>query len=185
MKINEDNYIKELKNKNQKALGFIYSKYSGLVYKVVYDILNGTATKEDIEECVSDIFIEVWNNAVKYNENITSFKNWIVAVSKYKAIDYFRKLRRKYETVELEEDVIISSENIESKIIQDNNIKTVYQIIDNMSDVDKKIFIKRYFLDESIINISSHLKLPRSVIDNRLSRGRRIIKNKWNEIMGR
>ncbi len=185
MKIDEDNYVKELKNKNQKALDFIYSKYVGLVYKVVYDILNGKAAKEDIEECVSDIFIDVWNNALKYNESIADFKNWIVAVSKYKAIDYFRKFRRKYETVELEEDVIISGENIENKIIQNNDIKTVYEIIDNMNDVDKKIFVKRYFLDESIMNISSYLNLPRSVIDNRLSRGRKSIKNKWNEIMGR
>lgn len=185
MKIDENNYIKELKVGNQKALDYIYSKYVGLVYKVVYDILKDKSAQQDIEECVSDIFISVWKNVLKYDSNITEFKNWLIAISKYKAIDYLRNLSKTQKTVELDDDVIFSKDNIENKIIQDSNIKTIYDIINNMNDMDKQIFIKRYFLDESIINISEHLKVSRSVIDNRLSRGRKNIKNKWNEIMGR
>ncbi|WP_275477813.1 sigma factor-like helix-turn-helix DNA-binding protein, partial [Clostridium botulinum] len=89
------------------------------------------------------------------------------------------------ETVELDDNLIYSKDTIENKIIQASNIHTVYDIISSMNDMDKQIFIKHYFLEESIINISKHLNVSRTIVDNRLSRGRKNIKNKWNEIMGR
>ena len=158
MKIDESNYISELKRKNSKALDYTYSKYVGLVYKVVFDLLKDTASKQDIEECVSDIFTSLWKNATKYNDNITTFKKWLVA---------------------------ISNDNIEKKIIQTNDVNTIIGIIKNMSETDRQIFIKRYILNENINNIAEYLKLPRTVIDNRLSRGRKFIKNKWEKLMGR
>ncbi|KAI3347282.1 sigma-70 family RNA polymerase sigma factor [Clostridium botulinum] len=185
MLINENNYIQELQSNNQKALDYIYSKYAGLVYKVVYDILKNKGDKQDVEECVSDIFISVWNNSLKYDCKISKFRNWLIALSKYKAIDYLRKLSKIQETVELDDNLIYSKDTIENKIIQASNIHTVYDIISSMNDMDKQIFIKHYFLEESIINISKHLNVSRTIVDNRLSRGRKNIKNKWNEIMGR
>ncbi|NMM61661.1 sigma-70 family RNA polymerase sigma factor [Clostridium sp. P21] len=185
MKIDESNYISELKRKNSKALEYTYSKYVGLVYKVVFDLLKDTASRQDVEECVSDIFISLWKNAVQYNDNITTFKKWLVAISKYKAIDYIRKLRKAQEIVELKEDTAISNDNIEEKIIQTDDVNTIVGIIKNMSEIDKRIFFKRYILNENINNIAEYLKLPRTVIDNRLSRGRKLIKNKWEKLMGR
>ncbi|WPC43917.1 sigma-70 family RNA polymerase sigma factor [Clostridium sp. JS66] len=185
MKIDESNYISELKRKNSKALEYTYSKYVGLVYKVVFDLLKDTASKQDIEECVSDIFISLWKNAVQYNDNITTFKKWLVAISKYKAIDYIRKLRKAQELVELKEDTAISNDNVEEKIIQTDDVNTIVGIIKNMSEIDRRIFFKRYILNENINNIAEYLKLPRTVIDNRLSRGRKLIKNKWEKLMGR
>ena len=185
MNIDESNYISELKRKNSKALEYTYSKYVGLVYKVVFDLLKDTASRQDIEECVSDIFISLWKNAVQYNDNITTFKKWLVAISKYKAIDYIRKLRKKQEIVELKEDTAMSNDNVEEKIIQTDDVNTIVGIIKNMSEIDRRIFFKRYILNENINNIAEYLKLPRTVIDNRLSRGRKLIKNKWEKLMGR
>ncbi|MHC1682221.1 MAG: sigma-70 family RNA polymerase sigma factor [Clostridiaceae bacterium] len=184
MKINESNFIEELKNENHKALDYIYSKYVGLVYKVVLDVLKNKATNEDIEECVSDIFIGVWKNSSKFNENITTFNKWLIAVSKYKAIDYLRKVNKAHGTVELNEDITLSKDNIEDKFINKDNVSTVYQLIENMSTVDKKIFIKRYILNEDISGIAKDLDVTRGVIDNRLSRGRKVIREKWQQLMG-
>lgn len=184
MKIDESNFIEQLKNKNHKALDYMYSKYVGLVYKVVLDVLKNKGTNEDIEECVSDIFIGVWNNASKFNENITTFSKWIISVSKYKAIDYLRKLNKNQGTIELKEDITLLKDNIEDKFINKNNLSTLYQLIENMSTVDKQIFIKRYILNEDISIIAKELCVARSVVDNRLSRGRKVIKKKWQQLMG-
>lgn len=185
MKVDENNFIDELKCRNETALDYIYSKYLNLVYKVVIDILGDITTKEDIEECVSDIFIGIWKNIEKYNPNVTPFKKWLIAVSKYKAIDYLRKLSKHQQTVELEENISIAKDNIEDKIIRDSEIATLHSVIMDMSEVDRDIFIKRYILNENISDIAKHLDMPRSAIDNRLSRGRKAIRNKWQKIIGR
>ncbi|KMT20806.1 sigma-70 family RNA polymerase sigma factor [Clostridium cylindrosporum] len=185
MNIDSNNFINELKRKNEKALNYLYEKYLGLAYKIAFDNLRDIGTKEDVEECVSDIFVGVWNNIDKYSEEITSFKTWFSAVSRYKAIDYKRKLKSKDVNVELDENELVEELTIEDKIVIAEDVDSLRKIIDSMGDVDRQIFIKRYILNEKIEDISKALGIARSVIDNRLSRGRREIKNKWLEITGR
>lgn len=185
MEINENNFIDELKRRNEMALEYMYSKYLNLVYKIVLDILSHIATREDIEECVSDIFIGVWKNISKYNPSVTSFNKWLIAVSKYKAIDYLRKFSKYQQTIELEENISMEKDSVEDKIIRNSKMTTFYEIIMNMNEVDKDIFIKRYILNENISDIAKNLDISRSAIDNRLSRGRKAIKDKWQKIMGR
>ncbi|WP_027622950.1 sigma-70 family RNA polymerase sigma factor [Clostridium lundense] len=185
MKVTENNFIHELKCKNEKALDYIYSKYVNLVYKVVLNVLNDVATKEDIEECVSDVFIAVWKNISKYNADVTPFNKWLIAVSKYKAIDYLRKFNKWEQTIELEESISTSKDNIEDKIIQQGEMTTIYRTIMDMNKIDRNIFIKRYFLNENIVDIARHLNMSRNSIDSRLSRGRKTLKSKCQKIMGR
>lgn len=184
MKIDEDNFISELKKGNPKALDYIYSRYAGLAYKIVVGVLMNTASREDIEECVSDIFVGIWRNASKYNSKITTFDKWLISVSKYKAIDYLRRIRKSTQTIELHDDIAITSNSLEEKIIQANDMNSLYGLINEMEDTDKQIFVRRYILNEKIVDIAEYLGIPRSVVDNRLTRGRKTIKNMWKEIMG-
>ena len=50
-----------LRRDPERALSQILSAYSGLVYHVAAAIL-GRASHEEIEECVSDAFLAVYNN---------------------------------------------------------------------------------------------------------------------------
>ncbi|MBK1811689.1 sigma-70 family RNA polymerase sigma factor [Clostridium sp. YIM B02505] len=184
MHIDENNFILELRKHNKKALDFLYDNYKGLVYKVVLTVLKDRASEQDIEECVADVFIGIWKNILKYDSSITSFKKWLIAVSKYKSIDYLRRRTIVPDSVDLNNEVTDFSENIESIIIQKENIESITKLINNMNDIDRNIFIKKYFLDESTVDIANNLKLPRSNIDNRLSRGRKNLKRKWLQITG-
>lgn len=43
------------------------------------------------EECISDVLFSIWENIEAFNYRESSFKNWICAIAKYKAIDYKSK----------------------------------------------------------------------------------------------
>lgn len=47
-----------------------------------------------------------------------------------------------------------------------------------MKDEDREIFIRRYFLYEDIENIAKTFGVDRNLIDKRLSRGRKFLKEK-------
>lgn len=55
--------IIKLKKNAAGALDSIINKYSSYVYTVVYNIMSGAMTEEDIEETVSDAFIKLWKNS--------------------------------------------------------------------------------------------------------------------------
>lgn len=114
MAINEDNVLLELKKRNTKALEYIINTYSNLVFKVVINVL-GNDNYESAKECLNDIYLLVWNKNQLYNPEKASFKNWLLAVSKYKAIDYKRSLK-KTNNVNIEDEFLFSSNNVEMNI---------------------------------------------------------------------
>ncbi|MFL0196298.1 sigma factor-like helix-turn-helix DNA-binding protein [Clostridium sp. WILCCON 0269] len=56
----------------------------------------------------------------------------------------------------------------------------VIKAIKELKDIDRKIFIRRYLIQEDIVDIASSLGISRSIVDNRLSRGRKVLKEKLN-----
>ncbi len=178
MGIDENNFIQQLMNKNSKALDYMLNNHSELIYKVVFSVLGSSNDHQCIEECVNDIFLSIWNNIESFNNNKGSFKSWIIAVSRYKSIDYKRKLI-KNSNIECIEDYILASEDsTESIIISKENKNELLSIIKEMKSIDKQIFIRRYFVQEDIEDIAKTLNVSRTVIDNRLSRGRKFLKEK-------
>lgn len=59
----------KLKNNTAGALDSVIRKYSAYIYTVVYNVLSGKMTEEDIEETVSDAFIKLWQNSGNLRED--------------------------------------------------------------------------------------------------------------------
>ena len=117
MKIDQDNFIKEIKLKNPKALDFVVDTYSNLIIKVVHSVLNSGFHAQSVEECVSDVFWATWTNFESFDEEKGDFKYWITAIAKYKAIDYKRKLYKQSTDESKEEYNFADDVNTESLII--------------------------------------------------------------------
>ena len=64
--VTRNNYISKLKRHNEKALEFVVQEYGGQVKAAVYKNLSGMP--EEIEECMDDVFLDVWNNIDRFDE---------------------------------------------------------------------------------------------------------------------
>jgi len=56
----ENELISEIRKRNPNAFEFLIQEYTKPVYYLAHNILNIGSSKEDIEECVSDVFLEAW-----------------------------------------------------------------------------------------------------------------------------
>lgn len=184
MRIDDSNFIDQIKKKNSKALEFIVNTYGNLVYKVAYSVLYRGNDISCIEECVNDVFLCLWNNIDSFDQSKGNFKNWLIAVTKYKAIDYKRKICRQANPECIDDYSLADDENTEKIIIEKENREELLALINSMDPVDREIFIRRYFLDEEISNIADKLSIRRSAVDNRLSRGRKSLKKKFSALKG-
>lgn len=180
MIINDDNFITEIKKKNPKALDFVVDTYSNLTFKIVSNVLNSNFHCQDVEECVNDVFLAVWNNIESFDELKGVFKYWISAIAKYKSIDYKRKLGKTLNNESIDNFDFQTDSNIESLVISKENKDELLDAISTMKSEDKEIFIRRYFLDETIESIAKEFDVNRNLIDKKLSRGRKFLKEKLN-----
>jgi len=94
VKITGENVVEELKKKNPDALEYSMDTYGAAVYWLVYRVLVGMGRPEDIEECVSDVYVSAWQGVDSYDPQKGTLKTWILILAKYKALDWCRKLGR-------------------------------------------------------------------------------------------
>ena len=165
-----------LKNKPEKGLEKLINTYSGLAYTIIYNKLNQYFSVEDIEECVSSVFYEVYENRNVIDLSKGTLKAYIAVLSKRRAIDLFRKNSKhvtnlvSLETQELEyctENQIFSVEDEVDAETKDMLI----QAIKALGKPDSEIFIRKYYLGQNSKEISLLMGIKQNTIDKRLSRG--------------
>uniref|UniRef100_UPI0039047390 sigma factor n=1 Tax=Gudongella sp. SC589 TaxID=3385990 RepID=UPI0039047390 len=89
MRITEDNFIQEIKKRNEKALEYVIENYGWILKTVLKKHL--FYLQDYYDECMNDCLLAVWENINNYNPEKSNFKNWVGGIAKYKSIDYTRK----------------------------------------------------------------------------------------------
>ncbi len=66
-----------LSSSPRDAYEYLIEQYGNLIYAIVLNKLSGFGTREDIEDCVSDIMVEFLRNAGKFSAENGSLKSYI------------------------------------------------------------------------------------------------------------
>jgi RNA polymerase sigma factor (sigma-70 family) len=74
--------------------------YSGLVWSLARRM---SPTLEEAEDATQEIFIEIWKNAVRYDETQSSETTFITMIARRRLIDRLRKAGKTLQTESLEE----------------------------------------------------------------------------------
>lgn len=165
-------------NKDEKALIELINIYGKLIYGVINKILNNNFEINEIEECFNDVLLSLWRNLDCYNSEKGSLKNFLISVSKYKAIDYKRKLKKSSLNLEFKEELVTNTMEYEFEI--DN--EGFFDLLKSLKIDDKNIFIRRYLFEESIEKIAKDLGVSKDLVYKRIARGRDKIKNKIDKL---
>ena len=178
MVINENNFIKQLKIKNSKALDYAVDIYSPLVKGIVSRTLVSFGNIGIIDECISDVFMAIWNNCEKFNGDNKKFKSWIGAIAKFKAVDYYRKNSKSLNNEAMDENITNGKSTEDDFMIEVESNKLI-SIISEFDEPDRSIFVRKFLLEQKSKIISKDLGLTVSNINTRISRGRDKIKNQF------
>lgn len=169
--INNDNFIDELKNNNEDVLNFLVDTYGNLIYRIAYNELNSV---ELSEECLNEVLLKVWQKRAEYTYEKAKFKNWLCAIAKYTAIDILRKEKRHF-SIQADETLEASShENeLEDAVLTHSELESIKKQIMNFNEIDKSIFIKRFFLNHSLKEIGEALNLTDKAVNLRILKARK------------
>lgn len=124
LKITEENFIEEMKKRNEKSLEYVIDNYSWILKTVLKKHL--FYLMDYYEECMNDCLLAIWNNIDSYNPDKSSFKNWVGGIAKYKSIDYTRKYLSYLEIKNIDDENISTEDNSLKKIL-DKEVSGVCQ----------------------------------------------------------
>lgn len=168
-----------IKSKNDKGMELLINEYAPLIKAIVRKHLYNLPQYH--EECVNDVYLGIWNNIVSFNKEKNILKNWIAAISKYKAIDYKRKYLKTLEYIDISEIEVESDFTIEKEALKNELDCEWEELLKNLNILDRQIFIKLFVKEESIKRVSEEFNIKPSVIYNRISRG----KNKLRSLLSK
>lgn len=171
----EKRMIKKIRKKDPKGLDYIINTYSKKIYFLVDKII-GFYGREEVEECVSDVFFSIWESIEDYDEKRGEFNTFVFMKTRYKALDYKRRLERKSVKNEVLEDDISNNISTEQIVLNKEISKEIINTINNFKEPDKTYFYLRYFMHYKIDEIADKYKATRASVENRLYRCRIKIK---------
>lgn len=156
-----------------EACRAVFDEYSAYVYTIVYSRASA-ASKEDIEECVSDIFADVFFSYDPNADRSSDMRAFIGTVAKRKATDLYRSNSlRSGRTAYIEPedlDLIPSDHDTEAETQQTALAALLTEKIQELGEPDTTIVIQKYFYDRSSGEIAENLSMKPSAVRMRLQR---------------
>jgi len=177
MKITEQNFISQLENRNEKALEFVISEYGWIIKTVTKKQLSQLPSLQD--ECINDVLLAIWENIGNYDNKRSTFKNWIAGITRYKAVDYKRKYLRYIKEEPLESVGEIADSKISIDILEKEISDEMEEILSYLSLSDQILFKRLFLEEEPIETVACDLGVKKSVLYNRVSRGKKKIQKEY------
>lgn len=159
-----------LQKKPNEGMKVLMGQYMGLCYTIVRGRL-ARFPQEDIEECVSDVFMDTYRYRHKIDLEKGGFRAFLTIVARRRAVDrYDREIKKG--TLPLQEEI-----QEEKKGISFEEKEVLLQAIRSLGDPDEKILIWKFYYGYPTKKIAEVLGLKENTIDQKVKRGLEKLRN--------
>ncbi|AGX44708.1 sigma-70 family RNA polymerase sigma factor [Clostridium saccharobutylicum] len=171
--ISDIQLLELLYSKPEQGLKVMMDNYMSLIYTIIFNKLSGLYSKEDIEECVSDVFFEVFHYKNRIDLEKGSIKSFLAVIAKRKAIDMYRKNKNNIHVPidDTAEVLYTSADDVVDSILSKESNSELINAIKSLGEPDSEIIIRRYYFNQSSKDISQNVGLKVNTIDKKMSRG--------------
>ncbi len=149
----------------------LFQQYHGYVYAIVWNHISSIGTHEDADECVGDIFTDIFLHFDRIEEG--RLQSYVRTVAKRKAIDCFRRLTAKPPAASLDEEGAEQA-TLDSGVEQDYDRTALRHIlldkIKLLGEPDTTIVMMKYYYDCKSDEIAKVVHINQAAVRQRLHR---------------
>ena len=171
MVVNDEQIIKMLFDRDERAMTVIENKYGTLCRKIAYSIIGDY---DEVADCINDSFFQLWNAVPPTRPE--SLKAYLCGIVRNVATGISKKRRlyidRQTNLSELEE-IFPDSGSTEGQYDGKMLARYINEFLSRQKDAKQKIFIMRYYYNFSISDISLTVKMKEATVKTHLFRMRK------------
>ena len=138
--------IRALQAGERAALRRTMEVYAGDTSAVLGNTLRGQASREDLEELLSDVFLSLWRSREGLDPE-KSLKSWLAAVARNRAVDF---LRRKRETHPVPDGLPDPAPGPEEQAERREAEERLRALVESMGEPDRTLFLRYYYEEEPV-----------------------------------
>lgn len=160
----------------------IYELYKNIMYGTAMSILHNNA---DAEEAVQDSFLKIAKNIADISD-AESVKTaaFINVITRNSSLDKLRR-ERPEESLPIDENIEDISSDVLGNVLMSDGRKFLLSAAEEMDDKYSSLMVLKFAYGYDNDSIAQILKLPKRTVENRIFRGKKILKEKLEEYYGK
>ena len=167
--LNDEKVITAIKNRDETAISEVITRYSRLLWKSAGAVLNNIGSVQDVEECVADTFICLWEHPDRFDPSRGRLKTWLSIVARTQAVNRCREIARR-KIVPLEDASFLNQTDIIDGVLQQEAQRTLTASINELEEPAREILIRRYYYEQKPKEIARALDMNVKQVNNSLYR---------------
>lgn len=170
-----------MKRSQREGHRALFDEYCNYVYAVVMNVLRNCGSREDVEECVSDVFVKIYRSYANGELRDGDLKGFVGAVAKHTSIDYMRKLmsHNKRNTSMDDENFpeIASDSRLEADTENKDRNRIIMEMVNSLGEPDSTIIVQQYFYERTAKEIANSIGMTAGAVQKRSVRAREKLKD--------
>ena len=165
-----------LRSHNDRGMEDLLTHYGPLMRYIAGPILRD---RHDIEDCLSETAMRIWENVDTYNEDKGSFTAWVTAITRNTALNMIRRKNR-HPTEEMEESAASADSTPEETILHRERQRELKCALNDLTQTERNLFYRKYYYLQSTEKIAAEMGTTVRSVEGKLYR----IKRKLRKMMG-
>jgi RNA polymerase sigma-70 factor (ECF subfamily) len=159
--------IRQVADRDREAFGRLYDAFSSLVFTLAMRMLK---SRPDAEDLLQEVFAQVWRQAESYSPERGSPEAWLVNITRSRAIDKLRSVRRMEKNIVLTDDPgrLESGADVESTAAGNEAKLIVNSALAGLAEPQRKVLELAYFEGLTQTEIAARLGEPLGTVKTRI-----------------
>ena len=165
-----------IREHSDRGMEELLTHYGPLMRYIAWPILRD---KHDMEDCLSETAMRIWENIGTYDGGKGSFAAWVTAITRNTALNILRRKNR-HPAEEIEENTASSDPTPEETVLHRELQRELKRALEYLSQKERNLFYRKYYYLQSTEKIAAEMGTTVRSVEGKLYR----IKKKLRKRMG-
>jgi RNA polymerase sigma-70 factor (ECF subfamily) len=156
--------IERIATGDRAAMQVIYARHRVRVYRFVLRLVANHAVAEDL---VSDVFLEVWRNADRF-QGRSAVTTWLLAIARFRALTALRRTTHQELDDDLADSMEDPSDNPEMATQKQDRSEILRECLSELSANHREIIDLVYYHQKSIEEVAEIVGAPVNTVKTRM-----------------
>jgi RNA polymerase sigma factor (sigma-70 family) len=161
----EQELVSLLKNRDNKAFGYLYDHYSGALYSIILQILNDAELANDV---LQDVFVNIWRKIESYDSTKGRLFTWMLNIARNASIDTLRS--KTYQNDRKNQPMDNQAEDVLVALVTQVNVDNIgfRKVLKELKDEQRQLIDLAYFKGYTHEEIAEMENLPLGTVKTRI-----------------
>lgn len=173
----EEEIICLIREKNEQGADELLRHYGPLMRYIIAPIL---PNKQDLEECLNEAAMRVWEKIDTYDSERGKWSTWLTVLTRNAALNKARQKRNGNDAAEFTQELPSNNPTPEESVLQQEQKAALQKALWYLSPQERMIFYRKYYYLQSTAQIASELGMTQRAVEGKLYR----LKKSLRDLLG-